>query len=272
MMLSVNIGPLAMASSPVILLVSLLLATLTGWWVGRQRARNPEAQLFGLFLLGLVVARLAFVAAYSEHYSHSIWRVIDIRDGGFILWPGLLAALLAGLWLAWRDLNLRRPLSASLAVGLVFWGSSSYLLHALQQGTELPDMTLVNLEGEQISLQDLNGRPLVINLWATWCPPCRREMPVLANAQQREADIVFAFVNQGEGSEVVVRFLEDSQLSLRNVLLDPGGHFGRQVGSRALPTTLFYNAKGQQVDSHLGELSAASLSHQIARLKQEKTP
>ena len=146
------------------------------------------------------------------------------------------------------------------------------MLHALQQGTQLPDMTLLDVEGEQVSLQELNNRPLVVNLWATWCPPCRREMPVLADAQQREADIVFVFVNQGEGPGEIIRFLDATGLTLHNVLLDTGGQFGQQVGSQALPTTLFYNAQGQQVASHLGELSAASLSHQIAKLKEEETP
>lgn len=271
-MLSVTIGPLAMASSHLILLASLLLATLTGWWVGRRRGRNPEIQLLILLLVGLAVARLAFAVVYFDHFRGQLWQLIDIRDGGFMPWPGVIAALLAGLWIAWRDLPLRRPLGAALAVGLIVWGVSSYLLHALQQGTQLPDMTLVDMQGNPVSLEDLNDRPLVVNLWATWCPPCRREMPVLADAQQREADIVFAFVNQGEGREEIHRFLEDSQLSLRNVLLDTGGRIGQQIGSRALPTTLFYNAQGQQVDSHLGELSAASLTHRISRLKEEKTP
>lgn len=271
-MLTVNIGPLAMASSHLILLVSLLLATLTGWWLGRQRQRNPEKHLFNLLLLGLLVARLAFVILYFDHFSGSLWRVMDIRDGGFIIWPGIIAALVVGLWLAWRDSTLRLPLGGALAVGLIFWGISSYMLHALQQGTQLPDMTLLDVEGEQVSLQELNGRPLVVNLWATWCPPCRREMPVLADAQLRETDIVFAFVNQGEGPGEIIRFMTEAGLTLDNMLLDTGGQFGQQAGSRALPTTLFYNSQGRQVASHMGELSAASLTHQLAKLKKEEKP
>ena len=271
-MLSVNIGPLAMASSHLILSISLLLATLTGWWMGRHRERNPEKHLFNLLLLGLIVGRLAFVLMYFEHFRPNLWQIIDIRDGGFIIWPGIGAALLAGLWLAWRDLTLRIPLGTALAVGLIFWGTSSYMLHALQQGTQLPEMTLLDVEGEQVALQDLNGRPLVINLWATWCPPCRREMPVLAAAQQQHSDIVFTFINQGEGPGEITRYLQESELTLNNVLLDTGGQFGQQVGSHALPTTLFYNAQGQQVASHMGELSAASLSHQLVKLEEDDTP
>ncbi|MGX5913104.1 prolipoprotein diacylglyceryl transferase family protein [Aliidiomarina sp. Khilg15.8] len=271
-MLTLNIGPLAIASSHIILLLSLLLATFTGWRMGRKRGRNPEKQLFNLLLLGLLIARLAFVAVYFDHFSDNLWQVIDIRDGGFIIWPGIIAALLAGLWLTWRDQGLRIPLGTALAVGLIFWVFSSFMLQALQQGSRLPDLTLLNVKGEQIALQDLNDRPLVVNLWATWCPPCRREMPVLAEAQSRESDIVFVFANQRESQAEVAQFMKDTNLTLQNVLLDSGARFGRHVGSRALPTTLFYNAKGEQVASHLGELSAASLSHQISKLKEEETP
>jgi thiol-disulfide isomerase/thioredoxin len=271
-MLTVDMGPLALASSHLLLLASLILATLTGWWIGRRHQRIPESHLFNLLLLGIVVARLAFVVLYFDHFRDSPWQVIDIRDGGFLVWPGILAALLAGLWLAWRDATLRRSLGGALAVGLISWGAGSYVLHALEQGTRLPDLTLMDVDGEPVSLRELNDRPLVINLWASWCPPCRREMPILEDAQQRETDIVFAFVNQGEGPGEIVRFLDDTQLTLDNVLLDTGGRFGQQVGSQALPTTLFFNVSGQQVASHLGELSAASLSHRIAELEKEAQP
>lgn len=268
-MLTVNIGPLAVASSHLILLASLLLATLTGWWMGRRRQCNPEKHLFNLLLLGLVVARLAFVVLYFDQFRNSLWRVVNIRDGGFIVWPGIVAALLMALWFSWREPILRLPLSSALTIGLIFWGASTYILHTEQSGPQLPNMTLLDLEGEQVTLQDLNGRPLVVNMWATWCPPCRREMPVLADAQQRESDIVFAFINQGEGPAKINRYLEDTDLTLQNVLLDTSGQFAQQVGSQALPTTLFYNAQGRLVDAHLGELSSASLSHQLNKLKEE---
>lgn len=267
-MLTVNIGPLMMASTHLVLLVSLFLASLTGWWLGRHRERNPEKHLFNLLLLGLVVARLAFVALYFEHYRGDLLKVIDIRDGGFMVWPGIVAALLAGVALAWRDTTLRRPLGAALAVGLVCWGAGSYTLHALQQGTQLPAITLQDRQGNPVAIKDLNDRPLVINLWATWCPPCRREMPVLAEAQQQNPDMVFVYVNQGEGPGDIAHFMDKTGLTLPNILLDTSNQFGQLVGSRALPTTLFYDAQGRQIASHMGELSQASLAHQLGRLRE----
>jgi len=269
-MLTVSLGPLTLAVPHLLLMISLLLATLSGWWVGRRHQRNPERQVFRLMLLALLVARLAFVVAYLEDFSDAWWRVLDIRDGGFIAWPGILAALFVGGRLLWLDPSLRKPLGAALVVGVFSWVFSSMGWHALEQGTRLPEMALHDLDGAPVKLEDYTGRSLVINLWATWCPPCRREMPVLAEAQADNPQVTFLFVNQGEGQGEIRRFFEGTDLGLRNVLIDSGARLGQHVGSQALPTTLFYDADGRQVGSHLGELSRASLARALDGL-QEKT-
>ena len=111
-----------------------------------------------------------------------------------------------------------------------------------------------------VQLADYKGGPLVINLWATWCPPCRREMPVLERAQHQRPDVTFLFVNQAESMQSVSTFLATQGLTLDNVLFDASGRLGQAVGSMALPTTLFYSAEGRLINSHLGELSQASLA------------
>lgn len=206
-MLTLDVGPLALGVNHVLLLGSLLLATLVGWWVGRRHGGNPERQLFRMLLLALLVARLAFVLVYAEFYREAPWRVIDIRDGGFIAWPGLLAGLALGAWYLWRDAGLRRPLSLGLGAGLLLWVGGSFVLHALEQGTRLADLQLQDEQGATVNLRDYAGQPLVVNLWATWCPPCRREMPVLMQAQQREAGVTFLFVNQGESAQQIADYL-----------------------------------------------------------------
>ncbi|MGE8500378.1 MAG: prolipoprotein diacylglyceryl transferase family protein [Pseudomonas sp.] len=266
-MLTIDIGPLALAVHHVLLLGSLLLATLTGWWVGRRSQTNPEQQVFGLLIVALLVARVAFVVGYFEHYQDAPWRMLDIRDGGFIAWPGVVAASLLGAWQAWRHRHSRKALGLALLVGVLSWGGGTLVLQAFERGTRLPEIALQDSQGATVALQDYRGKPLVINLWATWCPPCRREMPVLAEAQRSESGVTFLFVNQGEGLGDVQRFLDGQSLGLQNVLLDINGQLGRQVGSRALPTTLFYDAEGRQLGSHLGELSSASLARALEVLK-----
>ena len=132
----------------------------------------------------------------------------------------------------------------------------------------LPALALTTLVGASTNLAALaDGKPMVVNLWASWCPPCRREMPVLAAAQQRETGVRFVFVNQGEEGATAQRYLSAGRLDLANVLLDPGAALGREVGSGALPTTLFYDANGRLIDTHLGELSAASLASKLNSLR-----
>ena len=179
-MLTLNIGPLTLAMPHVILLGSLLLASLLGWRVGRRSGRNPERQLFRLLLVAVLVARLAFVATYWAYYRDDWLSIIDIRDGGFIAWPGLVAALALGIWWGWRDSGLRRPLGIALTVGVLSWGFGNLAWYSFEQGTRLPEMALRDSQGRPVALEDYAGQPLVINLWATWCPPCRREMLVSA--------------------------------------------------------------------------------------------
>ena len=268
-MLTIDIGPLALGVGHVLLLVSLLLATLVGWWLGRSRQVNPERLIFRLLLTALLGARLAFVVRYFEHYQDAPWRVIDIRDGGFIAWGGLLAAGLLSAWYLWRQAAMRRALAAGMAVGLLVWGLGSLLLDNLEQGKRLPELALRDVQGQPVELREKLGQPMVINLWATWCPPCRREMPVLAEAQREHPGVTFVFANQGEGAGEVSAYLASQALQLDNVLLDSDGGLGQLVGSRALPTTLFYDAEGRLLGSHLGELSRASLARALEALKEE---
>ena len=78
-----------------------------------------------------------------------------------------------------------------------------------------------------VQLADYQGGPLVINLWATWCPPCRREMPVLENAQRMRPDVTFLFVNQAESMQSVSTYLATQGLNLDNVLFDASGRVAR---------------------------------------------
>jgi thiol-disulfide isomerase/thioredoxin len=104
---------------------------------------------------------------------------------------------------------------------------------------------------------------MVVNLWATWCPPCRAEMPVLEEAQNDRTDVLFVFANQAEATPSIQSFLDRMQLDLDHVLRDRRGQIARQAGTAALPTTLFYDADGRLIDSHIGQLSKATLARAL---------
>lgn len=262
-MLTLTIGSFALAINHLLLILALALATLVGWRVAKRGGENPESVLFGLFLLGLLVARLSFVIHYWRYFQQDLLQILDVRDGGFLLWPGLVAVVIGALIIGWRRCGLRRPLGWGLISGLTFWLLATFSSSLYEQGTHMPDMVLRDANGQSVQLSSYQGGPLVINLWATWCPPCRREMPVLQKAQTQNQDVTFLFVNQGESMQSVSTFLETQGLNLNNVLFDSGGQLGQKVGSMALPTTLFYSPQGRLLSSHLGELSEASLARAL---------
>ncbi|MBA1200958.1 TlpA family protein disulfide reductase [Pseudomonas capeferrum] len=271
-MLTFTLGPLTLALNHLLLLGALAIASLVGWRVARRGGQNPESALFNLFLLGLLCARLGFVAQYWPMYRGDPLQIIDIRDGGFQGYTGLLGIVLGALWQGWRQPGLRRPLGWGLCSGALFWVLASLASHLYNQGTQLPALTLRSAEDRPVALAEFRGRALVINIWATWCPPCRREMPILQAAQHEFPGVTFLFVNQGETPQTVTTFLATTGLNLSHVLFDGSGQLSRQVGSMALPTTLFYNADGMLIGSHLGELSRASLHHALAPLADAQPP
>lgn len=270
-MLNVSIGPFSVQVSHLLILASVLVAAGVGHLAGRRQKTGIVTVLSDMAWAALLVGRIAFVAIWFELYRLSPWSILDIRDGGFSPWAMLAAALLVAVAHGWRRTALRKPLVLGLAAGAIAWAAMSAALGNFSSppaGPALPKVAVITLAGETTDLAALaKGKPLVLNLWASWCPPCRREMPVLAAAQQREPGLTFVFSNAGEDAETALRYLNAGGLNLANVVLDPRSELGRAVGSSGLPTTLFYDAQGQLVDTHLGELSAASLASKLALLR-----
>lgn len=262
-MLSLALGPFVLAVGHLLLIGALALATLVGWIAGRRHGVNPERAIFGLFIAGLMISRLSFVIAYWSQYQRHPLNIFDIRDGGFLVWPGVLAILIGTAYWGWTRPALRKALGMGVASGLLFGWLTGVGLNALQANAPLPDLTLRNAAGETVHLRDFQGQALVVNLWATWCPPCRREMPVLQAAQQANANVTFLLINQGETPDEVATFFAHQGLHLDNVLFDAKGRLAEHVGSAALPTTLFYGPDGRLSGTHTGELSSASLKHAL---------
>lgn len=264
----VSIGPFPM--SIVVLALALAAAALTGRFVARAPG-EPRPRVGSLFVdmlfVGLLAARLAFIVQWWPLYADDPWAMLRPGDGGYAWWAGVLAALAFGAWRARRRPALRKPLVWGTLAGLATWGALTGALFLMQQARiPLPDAELQRIEGGTLRLTQLAGRPVVVNLWATWCPPCRREMPVLAEAQRTRGGIVFVFANQGEAPDEIRQYLADGALPLHNVLVDPFSSVSRQTGARGLPTTLFFDARGRLVDTHVGELTRAGLANKLDAL------
>ena len=272
-MLSISLGPLALPVLPLVLLLSAWsAATLARRLAPTEFGQRAESMVWSAAGLGLLAARLAHVLRYADAYFATPGALVDVRDGG---WFAPAGWAVAGLWLAWcgwRQPLYRRALGlAALGAGLIWTAGQALIWVAdgkpAQQ--QAPDVMLTEFNGTRtLSLPQLiAGKPAVVNLWATWCGPCRAEMPTLAAAQQSAPDVTFIFVNQGESPATVAAYLQRSGLRLTNVWLDSASRLGPASGSQGLPTTLFFDATGQRVDAHFGMLNAAALQVQLDRLR-----
>ncbi len=133
-----------------------------------------------------------------------------------------------------------------LIAAIMFFVSAP--LAAQNVGDTAPAFTLKTLDGNSVSLSDFKGHPIVINFWASWCPPCRDEMPVMVEAYRTHKDsgLIILAVNgrdQETSTRAVRRFVAEFQMPFP-VLLDEHGNVRRRYRLRGLPTSVFIGADG----------------------------
>ena len=264
-----SVGPVPLGVVWVVLGGLLAVAVARGLRPPLQEGQpRTGALLLDMLLLGLLGGRVGFVMLHWRDYLADPWAVLRVGDGGFLPWLALLVGIGWGLWRLQRWPALRRPVWAGTVAGVLCWAALSLGTAQLQQSRfALPALTLQSLEGQPVTLAGQDGQAVVVNLWASWCGPCRREMPIFAGAQLREPAVRFVFVNQGEGMQEVQQFLAGERLSLRNVLLDPDSLTSERLQVHAYPTTLFFDSSGRLQGLHMGELSAAGLQARLDALR-----
>jgi len=131
-------------------------------------------------------------------------------------------------------------------------------------GGKAPAFTLTSTVGANMSLADFAGKPLVINFWATYCPPCKAEMPLLKTAVPR-AGARLLLINEGESSAVASGFLAQIGVDQPS-LLDPNLSVGRQYGLSALPMTIFIKPDGTIDRRQIGQLGDRVLEAELSIL------
>lgn len=263
-----NLGPLALPWGLLLLGLAWGAAGVLGGWLGRRAGVAVDAPLGGALLAGLLAARLGFVADQAAWFAQAPLQALDVRDGGWHLGAGLLGAAAWAAWRVRRTPALRRPLAASLGLGGLLLGGGLALLEARGPAPRaLPDLAVQALDGRPEALALGDGRPLVLNLWASWCPPCVREMPALVAAPARHPGWRFVLLNQGEPPAAVAAWLRARGLDPQAVRLDPSSAVGQALGQKVFPTTLFFDAEGRLLDERAGELSAASLAARLEALR-----
>lgn len=252
--------------------LAMSASAVVSWWYRHRHGWRSWPVIWKTILGSLAVARITFVLQNAQEYAADPLSIADLGDGGFSDTAGILTALVLGMHLTSKSGTPRRPVLAAILVGATAWtGGAIATLDFGPPSMPVPIVELRRLDGTPVQLRTLTDKPMVVNLWATWCPPCRREMPALQEAQRRHPEISFVFINQGEDVATIQAFMAQQKLTLENVFTDRARETGRRTGSFAMPTTLFYGKDGRLFLRHMGELDRDGIGRRLEMLTASGT-
>lgn len=124
----------------------------------------------------------------------------------------------------------------------------------------LPDLQLETLDGGTVDLAAERETPLVLNLWATWCAPCRRELPAFDQVSREAAgEVTIVGVNQGDDPDAASSMIDELGIGFPQAL-DSSSELSRELAITSMPSTIFVSASGEVVETHAGELDVDQLT------------
>ena len=261
-----HLGPLALSADRLAAVAAIWLFVAIG--SHRRMAGETTAVVSIAAVGGFVVARLAYVATHFADYVSEPLAILKVWQGGFLPLAGILAALLI---LGLKSLPDRRFRLIALLIALSgSWYVADRLLTTTVQSPFVTSPAgLKTLTGADFDPATLKGRPYVINLWADWCPPCRREMPLLAEAARKHPEVAFLFINQGDLPNIATKLPAQHGIDPATILLDDAARLSAAYGG-ALPSTIFVGPAGDVRSVHAGEISRAALSDKINLIKETR--
>jgi thiol-disulfide isomerase/thioredoxin len=219
-----SIGPLLIPTRPLAVILSLLLAV----WVSKRLAGGlgldahwSQRVAEGCAWSGIIGARLGFVLMTWSAFRAAPWTALYFWQPGYLPYSGLLLGAAYAFWrICRRPVNERRSyvralgggyaVGAALAVAVLGTMNMFTGPQVLRSGDRVPDFTLVDLSGDSVRFSDLEGQAVMLNFWATWCPPCRREMPLLDAIQRdyKSRGLSIVGIDVGEDPNAVRRYVE----------------------------------------------------------------
>ena len=260
----ISIGPFVLALERLGALVALGLFLVGSKRIERRFGGDAERRAFIALLSGVLAARAGYALANWAAFRHEPLSILAFWQGGFSWIWGIIATVIL-LILTMRRSQALTPMIALLAGITVLWFAADRVLLTPTPRPFPPNILVTPIDGATVTPGQLQGRPFVINLWATWCPPCQREMPMMVEEAAR-ASLPVLLVNQGEDRATVEAWLRTQGLPDKAILLDPQSTASARLESGALPTTLFVDANGMIRMIHRGEISRAGLLSAIREL------
>ncbi len=195
------------------------------------------------------------------------FRPARYLGAGLLLGLALGAAVFFGFPSGDEAAGAARPAATDPASGAVSGLPAAQSAAAPVVGAPAPDFELTELDGAAVRLSDLRGQVVALNFWATWCTPCRDEMPLLEAALERYGSkgLAILAIDADEPASLVADFRDELGLSLP-LLLDPGGEVQQLYRVRGYPTTYFIDRDGIIQVQHMGILSEGQLERYLGSL------
>jgi peroxiredoxin len=139
-------------------------------------------------------------------------------------------------------------------------GAPQFSIAGLETGSQAPDFELETAEGTTVGLADYRGEVVLLNFWATWCAPCRTEMPLLQSTFEsfKDQGFIVLGIDFDESADLVASFGDEFGLTFP-LLLDPGGKIQQQYKVRGYPTTVVLDREGRIQAYHIGILTQSQL-------------
>lgn len=178
---------------------------------------------------------------------------------------------------------MKRIILIVLVVGMVGWAVYQYFDSTAKEeevevqndsedvgifiGQTAPDFSLTTLDGEQKKLSDFRGKPVIVNFWATWCPPCRAEMPDFQQLYESE-DVEILAVNLTESEQnedVVQEFIDEYQLEFP-ILMDQSSKITEMYQVQAFPTSFMVDSEGIIQFSARGAINYEIMQEELAKM------
>ncbi|MCK5364292.1 MAG: TlpA family protein disulfide reductase [Gammaproteobacteria bacterium] len=177
----------------------------------------------------------------------------NFRSSRWFLLLGVGALVIVGLVVA--GFSSTRGAENTSAEQVVSQPISNLEETAPEKGALAPDFALKNLDGEVVRLSDFRGQPVLINLWATWCGPCREEMPTLDRLQARlgspDFEVVALSIDR-EGVDVVRDFYAELDLQALRIYVDTSTMAPINLNVLGVPTTLLLDGNGREIGRYAG--------------------
>jgi peroxiredoxin len=132
--------------------------------------------------------------------------------------------------------------------------TGSQIVHAAEAGKPAPPFTLVNLDGKEVKLADYQGKKVMLNFWATWCPPCKAEMPAMQQLYEQAGSRYEILAVNIDPENDVAGFVNEYELTFP-ILLDKTGAVNSEYGIISIPTTFLIDENGKMQKQHIGMMT-----------------